>query len=148
MKQEATSGVYKVLGDQARRHPDRIVNDPFKLSAKLETGHFAYPFVIFIQFHPYFLAKHTTSFMNYLDSKLQMNTFTVFFVSAQYKKEGKCRFKVSKPLPVTTGYYSLLFKKGTSYTKTISRGLVILEHSRLILLVILTLTHLQPYGLV
>ena len=95
-----------------------------------------------------FLAKHTTSFMNYLDSKLQMNTFTVFFVSAQYKKEGKCRFKVSKPLPVTTGYYSLLFKKGTSYTKTISRGLVILEHSRLILLVILTLTHLQPYGLV
>ncbi len=55
-----------------------------------------------------------------------MNTFTVFFVSAQYKKEGKCRFKVSKPLPVTTGYYSLLFKKGTSYTKTISRGYEIL----------------------
>nr|CAH0107515.1 unnamed protein product [Daphnia galeata] len=94
---EATSGVFKVLGDQARSHPDRIVNDPFKLAAKLETGEFAYPF---------------------------MNTFTVFFVSAQYKKEGKCRFKVSKPLPVTTGYYSMLYKKGTSYTKTISRGVL------------------------
>ena len=48
MKQEATSGVFKVLGDQARSHPDRIVNDPFKLAAKLETGEFAYPFVIMI----------------------------------------------------------------------------------------------------
>ena len=46
MKQEATSGIYKVLADQARSHPDRIVNDPFKLAAKLETGEFAYPFVI------------------------------------------------------------------------------------------------------
>ncbi len=43
--QKATSGVYKVLGDQARRHPDRIVGDPFTLSAKLETGRYAYPFV-------------------------------------------------------------------------------------------------------
>nr|CAH0101184.1 unnamed protein product [Daphnia galeata] len=102
---EATSGIYKVLADQARSHPDRIVNDPFKLSAKLETGHFAYPF---------------------------MNTFTVFFVSAQYKKEGKCRFKVSKPLPVTTGYYSMLYKKGTSYTKTISRGLMDLYESGIV----------------
>jgi hypothetical protein len=51
MKQEATSGVFKVLGDQARRHPDRIVNDPFKLATKLETGEFAYPFVIIIQFN-------------------------------------------------------------------------------------------------
>jgi hypothetical protein len=37
--------VYKVLGDQARRNPDQIVGDPFKLSAKLETGRYAFPFV-------------------------------------------------------------------------------------------------------
>ena len=43
--QKATSGVYKVLGDQARRNPDQIVGDPFKLSAKLETGRYAFPFV-------------------------------------------------------------------------------------------------------
>jgi hypothetical protein len=27
--QKATSGVYKVLGDQARLHPDQIFGDPF-----------------------------------------------------------------------------------------------------------------------
>jgi hypothetical protein len=60
--------------------------------------------------------------MNYLDPKLQINTFTVFFVSAQYKKEGKCRFKVSKPLPVTTGYYSLLSKKELATLKQLAEG--------------------------
>ncbi len=45
--QQAKSGIYKVLGDQVRSEPDRIFSDPFKLQAKLETGHFAYPFVSF-----------------------------------------------------------------------------------------------------
>ncbi len=45
LSKQATSGVYKVLGDKARRHPDQIVGDPFKLNIKLETGKFAYPFV-------------------------------------------------------------------------------------------------------
>ncbi|XP_046657524.1 ionotropic receptor 93a-like [Daphnia pulicaria] len=102
---EATSGIYKVLGDQVRLHPDRIFVDPFKLNAKLETGQFAYPF---------------------------LNTFTVAFVSSHYKKEGTCRFKVSKPLPILTGFYSLLHKKGTWYTKTISRGLMDLWESGLV----------------
>jgi hypothetical protein len=68
MKQEATSGVFKVLGDQARSHPDRIVNDPFKLAAKLETGEFAYPFVIInrLQFNAIIpCLTYTNSFMNY-----------------------------------------------------------------------------------
>ena len=34
-----------MLGDQARRNPDQIVGDPFTLSAKLETGRYAFPFV-------------------------------------------------------------------------------------------------------
>lgn len=58
-----------------------------------------------------------------------MNTFTVAFVSSQYKKDGKCRFQVSKPLSITTGYYSLLYKRGTWYTKTLSRGYVIANTS-------------------
>ncbi|XP_046657326.1 glutamate receptor ionotropic, kainate glr-3-like isoform X4 [Daphnia pulicaria] len=41
---KATSGVYKVLGDQARLHPDQILGDPFTLASKLETGRYAYPF--------------------------------------------------------------------------------------------------------
>lgn len=44
-KQQATSGIFKVLGDQVRSEPDRIFTDPFKLAAKLGTGHFAFPFV-------------------------------------------------------------------------------------------------------
>ncbi|XP_046453943.1 ionotropic receptor 93a-like [Daphnia pulex] len=102
---EATSGIYKVLGDQVRLHPDRIFVDPFKLNAKLETGQFAYAY---------------------------MNTFTIAFVSSHYKKEGTCRFKVSKPLPILTGFYSLLHKKGTWYTKTIRRGLMDLWESGLV----------------
>ncbi|EFX85981.1 hypothetical protein DAPPUDRAFT_98390 [Daphnia pulex] len=41
---QATSGIFKVLGDQVRSEPDRIFTDPFKLAAKLGTGHFAFPF--------------------------------------------------------------------------------------------------------
>jgi hypothetical protein len=43
--QKATSGVYKVLGDQARLHPDQIFGDPFTLAAKVEIGRYANPFV-------------------------------------------------------------------------------------------------------
>nr|CAH0101189.1 unnamed protein product [Daphnia galeata] len=94
---QAKSGIYKVLGDQVRSEPDRIFSDPFKLQAKLETGHFAYPF---------------------------LNSFSIAFVGSQYKKDKKCRFKVSKILPLSHGHYSLLFKKGSLYTKTFSKGIL------------------------
>jgi hypothetical protein len=54
----------------------------------------------------------------------ELRTFGIAFVGSQYKKDKKCRFKTSKMLPIFTGFYSLLFKKGSSYTKTISQGLV------------------------
>ncbi|KAK4012523.1 hypothetical protein OUZ56_024762 [Daphnia magna] len=94
---KATSGIYKILGDQARRNPDRIVGDPLKLNAMLETGRYAYPF---------------------------LSTFGYSFVGSQYKKEGKCRFKTSKTLSASTGYYSFLFKKGSSHTPAMSRALM------------------------
>ncbi|EFX61709.1 hypothetical protein DAPPUDRAFT_272119 [Daphnia pulex] len=42
---QATSGIYKVLGDQVRNEPDRIFDDPLKLATKLQSGRFDYPFV-------------------------------------------------------------------------------------------------------
>ncbi|KAK4012732.1 hypothetical protein OUZ56_024968 [Daphnia magna] len=93
---QATSGVFKVLGDRARQNPENIVGDVFKVTEKLETGHYAFPFV---------------------------QTFVVAFVSSQYKKDQQCRFKASKPLPFSTGYYSWLFKKKSSYTDAHSRAL-------------------------
>lgn len=43
--QRATSGIYKVLGDQARSNPKQIVGDHVKLNAMMETGRYAYPMV-------------------------------------------------------------------------------------------------------
>ncbi|KAI9553418.1 hypothetical protein GHT06_021322 [Daphnia sinensis] len=93
---QATSGVFKVLGDRARQSPDNIVGDVFKVTEKLETGRYAFPFV---------------------------QTFAVSFVTSQYKKDHYCRFKASKPLPFSTGHYSWLFKKKSSYTDAHSRAL-------------------------
>lgn len=44
-KQQAKNGVYKVLGDQARLNPNRILGDPFKVNALLVTRKYAFPFV-------------------------------------------------------------------------------------------------------
>ncbi|XP_057378523.1 glutamate receptor ionotropic, delta-2-like [Daphnia carinata] len=94
---EATSGVFKILGDRARQSPENVVGDVFKVTERLQTGRYAFPFV---------------------------QTFAVVFVTAQYKKDQQCRFKASKPLPLSTGYYSWLFKKKSSYTDAHSRALV------------------------
>ncbi|XP_046453793.1 ionotropic receptor 93a-like [Daphnia pulex] len=94
---QATSGIYKILGDQVRSEPDRIFDDPFKLEAKLQTSRFAYPY---------------------------MHSFSLAFVGTQHKKDGKCRFKVSKMLPLSHGHYQFFFKKGSWYTKTISKGVL------------------------
>ncbi|XP_046454942.1 glutamate receptor 3-like [Daphnia pulex] len=102
---QATSGIFKVLGDQVRSKPDRLFTDPFKIAAKLETGHFAFPYV---------------------------HTFSVAFVASQYKKDGKCRFRLSKMLPLSHGHYPFLYKKGSRYTKTISKGVLELCETGLI----------------
>ncbi|KAI9553417.1 hypothetical protein GHT06_021321 [Daphnia sinensis] len=92
----ATSGVFKALGDQARRNPENIVGDAFKVTEKLETGRYAFPFI---------------------------QTFAISFVASQFKKDQRCRFKMSKKLPLATGYYSWLFKKNSLYTNAHSRAL-------------------------
>ncbi|XP_045035563.1 glutamate [NMDA] receptor subunit 1 isoform X3 [Daphnia magna] len=94
---QATSGVFKVLGDRARQNPENIVGDVFKVSEKLETGRYAFPFI---------------------------KTFAMSFVSSQFQKDQRCRFKISKPLPLSTGYFFWLFKKNSSYTNAHSKALV------------------------
>ncbi|XP_032779707.2 ionotropic receptor 93a isoform X1 [Daphnia magna] len=98
----AVSGVYKVLGDKARLDPKQVVGDAFKLNKMLETGKYAYPFI---------------------------QTFNTWFVALQYKKDGRCRFHATKPLPVPHGYYFWLTKKGSSNTKLLSDGLIKLWES-------------------
>ncbi|KAI9553416.1 hypothetical protein GHT06_021320 [Daphnia sinensis] len=45
------------------------------------------------------------------------------FVSSQFEKDQQCRFKMSKILPLSTGYYFWLFKKNSSYTNAHSKQL-------------------------
>jgi ionotropic glutamate receptor len=35
----------KILGDQIRNNPDRVLSNMPKVNARLETGQFAFPFV-------------------------------------------------------------------------------------------------------
>ncbi|XP_046454961.1 glutamate [NMDA] receptor subunit 1-like isoform X1 [Daphnia pulex] len=102
---KATSGIYKVLGDEARRNPNQIVDNPFKLTATLETGRYAYPY---------------------------LHSLCYAFVCSQYEKDGMCRFKLSKLLPVSIGFTSLFFKKGSLFTKDMDKGLMELWESGLV----------------
>ena len=43
--QEAKSGVFKTLGDQARQYPGSLFTDQEKVDAQLNTEHYAFPFV-------------------------------------------------------------------------------------------------------
>ncbi|KAI9566014.1 hypothetical protein GHT06_009813 [Daphnia sinensis] len=93
---EAESGVLKILGDQARSKPDRLFTDPAKINARLVTGLYAYPY---------------------------LQVFAKFFVSDQFKKDGKCRFQMSKPLSLT-GFWSMAFQKGSKLTSIFNDVLV------------------------
>ena len=44
-KQNATSGLFKSLGDQLRQHPDRLVPNNPAVFKKLQIGNYAYPYV-------------------------------------------------------------------------------------------------------
>ncbi|KAI9556275.1 hypothetical protein GHT06_018849 [Daphnia sinensis] len=102
---KATSGIYKILGDKVRPHPNQILGDPFKVNAMLETGKYAYPFV---------------------------RAFNDWFVALQYKKDGHCRFHSTKPLSVPHGYYSWLVKKGNPNARILSKGLMNLWETGLV----------------
>nr|CAH0112523.1 unnamed protein product [Daphnia galeata] len=88
---DAQSGTLKILGDQVRRHPDRILNNMQKASTLLETGNYALPFVSIFQ------------------------TFCNDFVVKSFEKEGKCRFKTTDPITMD-GYWYLPLQKNSKFT--------------------------------
>ncbi|XP_057374712.1 ionotropic receptor 93a-like [Daphnia carinata] len=102
---KATNGIYKILGDKVRSHPNQILGDPFRVNAMLETGKYGYPFV---------------------------RAFNDWFVALQYKKDGHCRFHSSKTLSVPLGYYSWLVKKGNPNARIFSKGIMNLWETGLI----------------
>nr|CAH0098391.1 unnamed protein product [Daphnia galeata] len=93
---DAKTGPLKVLGDQMRSKPDRIVSNVPKLYKKLETEHFAFPF---------------------------QKTFCQNFVSNDFKKDGKCRFKLTDPINVF-GLWSLPLQKDSKYSSMFNIALM------------------------
>ena len=52
----------------------------------------------------------------------QLQTFCASFVANQYKKDGRCRFKMSKPLSAFPGYFHWPLKKGDPNMQTFRKG--------------------------
>ncbi len=44
-RKDAKTGVMKILGDQIRNNPDRILNSVPKVNSRIATGRYAFPFV-------------------------------------------------------------------------------------------------------
>lgn len=53
---------------------------------------------------------------------LQIKTFCAYFIASEYKKDGRCRFKLSRQLKEAPGYYSMLMKKRSPYVREFSHG--------------------------
>ena len=52
-----------------------------------------------------------------------MRTFGIFFVAEQFKKDGRCRFEMSKTSSAPThSFFNMPMKKGTQYAKIVSKG--------------------------
>jgi hypothetical protein len=49
--QDAKSGPLKILRDQVRRNPSRLLKNMLQVETLLETGHYALPFASYIIFY-------------------------------------------------------------------------------------------------
>lgn len=96
--QTATSGPFKVLGDQLRRNPDLYITDPFKVlinvvgpraQERLRLGNNSDPF-----------KKYWNDSWNcYVLNRHQPVSIASFYISSDLKKSGQCRTTRSiKPL--------------------------------------------------
>ncbi|XP_045025959.1 glutamate receptor ionotropic, delta-1-like [Daphnia magna] len=101
---EAKTGALKTIGDQARRHADRFWTDQEKLSRRLATGRYAYPWI---------------------------QTFCQFFIVNQFKKDGACRFRMTDPLPFQSAFFSLALQKDSKFTPAFNKALMELWESGL-----------------
>ncbi|XP_046635994.1 ionotropic receptor 93a-like [Daphnia pulicaria] len=85
---EATRGAQKILGDDIRAHPDRILNSIEEATVRLKTERYAF--------------GNSQSFSN-------------SFIASQFQENGKCRFKTSDPYSMTM-FYSMPLQKDSKYT--------------------------------
>lgn len=80
-----------------------------------------------------------------------MNSYNRYFIATQFKKDKKCRFQLSDPLPLSSNYFSGVLQKRSKYTKpfTIGYSPVKMQSSflHLKLFFIVRLTHLWETGL-
>ncbi|XP_046452807.1 uncharacterized protein LOC124200581 [Daphnia pulex] len=92
---DAKSGPLKILGDQVRRNPSRLLKNMLQVETLLETGHYALPIASYLIFY--------------------FQTFCDDFVANSFKKEGHCRFKTTDPI-TSSAFFSLLLQKNSKFT--------------------------------
>ncbi|XP_046636084.1 ionotropic receptor 93a-like isoform X2 [Daphnia pulicaria] len=93
---DAKTGVMKILGDQVRNNPDRILNSVPKVNSQIATGRYAFPF---------------------------LQTFSNNYVASDFKKTGKCRFKTTDPLTMAR-FWSLPLQKNSKFTPMLNHALM------------------------
>nr|CAH0102497.1 unnamed protein product [Daphnia galeata] len=99
----AKSGVLKTLADQARRFPaDFMSKDQVTIDARLATGRYAYAWI---------------------------QTYCKFFIVAQFKKDGTCRFQKSDPLPFQAAFFSIVLQKDSQFTSKFNDAVMLLWES-------------------
>lgn len=112
--QEAQTGTLKILADQVRHNPDRLLNNIQKGITLLETGRYALPFVkIVLYIH---IPKRVgVNVLYYRVFLFQLQTVCNDFVAKHFKKEGNCRFKTTDPI-TSSAFWYLPLQKNSQFT--------------------------------
>ncbi|XP_046447431.1 glutamate receptor ionotropic, kainate 2-like isoform X2 [Daphnia pulex] len=85
---EATHGAQKLLGDDIRNHPDRILSSIEKVNVRLKTERYAFA---------------------------NPQSFCDNFVASHFQEKGKCRFKTTDCYSMTM-FFSMPLQKNSKYT--------------------------------
>ncbi|EFX79723.1 hypothetical protein DAPPUDRAFT_103904 [Daphnia pulex] len=86
---ESKSGASKILGDQIRNNPDRILSNSLAdVNNRMETERYAFPF---------------------------LQTISNDYVASDFKKTGKCRFKTTDPI-TSFQFWCLTLQKDNKFT--------------------------------
>ncbi|KZS03572.1 Uncharacterized protein APZ42_033783 [Daphnia magna] len=107
---DAKSGVLKILSGHIQNNRGQVLRNIQTISETLETGNYAFPFV--------------TSTYCCVYVYFQLKTFCLNFIASQFKKEGKCRFQDTDPLPFQPGFWSLPLPKNSRHTPMFHYALV------------------------
>ena len=106
----------KILGDQIRNNPDRVLSSIPKVNARLETGQFAFPFVSYC--YSFSIIRQITKkkdFAHNAHQCFQLQTICKGFVANDFKKSGKCHFQTTDPL-TSFQYWCMTLQKNSKFT--------------------------------